>query len=337
MMLLWPFLLPLLLVVPVLIGVYIWIQRRRQRYALRYASVSMLKEAVGPGPGIRRHIPPALFLLSLTAMILALTRPVAQVKVPGFEGTVMLTMDVSGSMAADDVQPSRMEAAKEAARAFVANQPSGVEIGVVAFSNNALLVQAPTNNLDAVSAAINRLQPQRGTAIGDGLLTSLQALDEPVNGSDAPTQPVAPNAAPTPTPTPVAPGAYVPKIIVLLSDGQNTVGTDPLEIAPQARDRGIRVFTVGLGTPEGTILHMRGRGMRVRLDEATLKGIAEVTDGKYFNASTEKDLRVIYENLGREFGYRTERTELTAFVTAAAAGLAVLAGLLSLLWFSRLP
>jgi Ca-activated chloride channel homolog len=239
-------------------------------------------------------------------------------------------------MLANDLNPSRIEAAKTAARAFVTQQPTGVRIGVVAFSDYAALVQAPTSDLAAVTAAINRLEPQRGTAIGQGLLTSMNALLEP-SGTDAAQPGGNPDATPAPTPTPLPQGMFNPGIIVLLSDGQNTIGIDPIEVAPQVKNRGIRVFTVGVGTPQGTILHLRGRAMRVRLDETPLRRIAEITDGHYFNASTEKDLRAIYENLSRQFGLRTERTELTAIFTGAAALLAVVGGILSLLWFSRLP
>ncbi|MDE3089291.1 MAG: VWA domain-containing protein, partial [Chloroflexota bacterium] len=172
----WPFMLWLLLLIPLLIVAYLIAQRRRQKYALRFASLSLVKDALGRGPGIRRHIPPALFLLALTVMVVALARPIAIVTLPSQEGTVILTIDVSGSMQADDLKPSRMEAAKAAARAFVDKQPTGVRIGVVSFSDNASIVQAPTDDKTAVLAAINRLQPQRATAIGRGLLTSVDAI-----------------------------------------------------------------------------------------------------------------------------------------------------------------
>ncbi len=168
----------LLLLIPALVVAYILAQRRRQRYALRYASLSLVKEALGRGPGIRRHIPPALFLMGLAVMLVALARPVSVVTLPAQEGTVILTMDVSGSMRADDLKPSRLDASKSAARAFVENEPPGVRIGVVSFSDNAFVVQAPTDDKEAVLAAINRLTPQRGTAVGRGLLTSLDAISK---------------------------------------------------------------------------------------------------------------------------------------------------------------
>jgi Ca-activated chloride channel homolog len=333
----------LLLLIPLLLAAYIWMQRRRRRYALRYASLSMLREAVGRGPGIRRHIPPALFLVSLAVMMVAMARPVAEVKVPSFDGTVVLAIDVSGSMSAQDLSPNRLEAAKLAAQDFVNQQPGGVRIGVVAFSGMAAMVQAPTTDRGQVLSAISMLQPQRSTAIGEGLLMSMRAIDPSVV-TDAPggrfnRQGSQGSDPPTPTPAPQVsgiPGAQQ-GIIVLLSDGQNTTGVDPLNVAPQAKALGIRVYTVGIGTANGTVLRMGGRGMRVRLDEEVLRQIADTTGGQYFNAQNDKDLRSIYQNLVRQFGLRTERAELTAYATGLAALIALAGGILSLLWFSRLP
>jgi len=332
----WPNMLWLLLLVPLLLAAYIWSQRRRQRYALRYASLSLVREALGKGPGIRRHIPPALFLIALTVMIVGLARPAAVVILPKQEGTVVLVIDVSGSMQADDLQPSRMEAAKAAARSFVEKQPQGVRIGVVSFTDNAFIVQAPTTDREPVVAAINRLQPQRGTAVGRGLLSALDAIFEQ-NLSGA--LDVGPNTrvTPAPTPTPLPRGAYAPAIVVLLTDGESNTGPDPVEIAKQAALRGVRVFTVGVGSAEGTVLRIQGRSVRTRLDEASLKKIADLTDGQYYNASNEGDLKTIYDNLGSRTVLRTEKTEITYLFTGAAIIVSLMAGMLSLLWFSRLP
>jgi Ca-activated chloride channel homolog len=339
----WPFMLWLLLLLPVLLVLYILAQLRRQKYALRYASLTLVKDALGRGPGFRRHIPPILFLLALAVMIVALARPVAVITLPSQEGTVILTFDVSGSMMADDLKPTRMEAAKAAARAFVDKEPAGVLIGVVSFSDNASIVQSPTEDKAAVLAAINRLQPQRATAIGKGLLTSIEAIDAPGNEEAAAFAPRFQRGAPpitptpTPTPTPVPQGQYEAAIIVLLSDGENNVNPPPLQVVDQLVNRGFRVYTVGVGTAEGTILHVQGRSVRVRLDETTLKEIASQTDGQYYNASNETDLRAIYENLSTKLVLRSEKQEVTAFLTGFAAILSLFAGFLSLLWFNRLP
>lgn len=337
---LWPFMLWLLLLVPVLIAAYILAQRRRQRYALRYASLSLVKEALGKGPGFRRHIPPALFLIGLTVMIVALARPVAVVRVPAQEGTIILTIDTSGSMSADDLNPTRMEAAKVAARAFVERQPDSVRIGIVSFSDDAFVVQAPTLDQEAVIAAINRLFPQRGTAIGRGLVSSLNAIFETPEGDSPPfASPGDPFAAPTlaPTPPPIPEGAFAPAIIVLLTDGENNLGPDPAEVAQQAADHGVRVYTVGIGSEEGSVLHIQGRSIRTRLDEDLLKQVAETANGAYYNASNEADLQKIYENLGTRLVLKTEKTEVTAGLTGIAAAISILGGALSLLWFNRLP
>lgn len=335
---LWTEMLWALLLVPALALIYVLAQRRRQRYAVRYASLSLIKEAVGRGPGIRRHVPPALFLASITVMVVALARPVATVMLPSQQGTVILTLDVSGSMRADDLKPSRMEAAKAAAAAFVEKQPRNVRIGVVSFSNNGAVVQAPTTERQAVLAAINRLSPQRGTAIGSGILTSLDAVfEEPGDRPTPSTRDQLMPSAVAPTPTPVPRGTYAPAVVVLLSDGQSNVGPQPLQVARQAANRGVRVYTVGVGNPDGTVLRVEGRSVRVRLDEQTLKGIADQTDGAYFRADSTTDLRQIYETLSTELVLETEQTELTAWFTGLATVLLLVSGGLSLLWFNRLP
>ena len=335
---LWTEMLWLLLLVPVLVIAYILAQRRRQKYALRYSSLSLIKEALGHGPGIRRHIPPILFLIGLTTMIVALARPVATVMLPSQQGTAILTLDVSGSMRANDLEPSRLEAAKSAARLFVEKQPRNVRIGVVSFSDNAAIVQAPTTDREAVIAAINRLTVQRRTAIGSGIITSLNAIFEEPGATPTPfRRDSLPLSEPTPTSAPLQRGTYAPAVVVLLSDGVSNTGPPPLEAVEQASNRGVRVYTVGVGSPQGTILRVEGYSIRVRLDEETLKRIAEKTDGSYFKADSETDLRNIYENLSTRLVFEAEQTELTAGFTGLAAVLLLIAGTLSLLWFNRLP
>jgi Ca-activated chloride channel homolog len=328
----WPWALALLLIVPLLAGLYIWMQRQRRKYALRYASVSLVAQAVGRGPGRRRHIPAALYLLAVSALIIALARPEATIPVPSNSGTIMLSIDVSGSMFAQDVDPNRMEATKKAAREFVEKQPEGVKIGVVSFSDFGALVAPPSEDRKPVLDAISRLRPQRGTNIGAGLQVALDAIYEDQTDGQA----VIPSPG-TPTPTP-APGADVPPAsIVLVSDGQSNTGPDPLEIADEARSAGIKVYTVGIGTEEGTILQIQGRNVFTRLDETTLRGMADVTGGKYFNAQDEGDLREIYDDLSRERVVEEKETEITFIFAGAALAISVLAGGLGLAWFNRLP
>lgn len=266
-------------------------------------------------------------------MIVALARPYSVVNLPAQEGTVILTIDVSGSMRADDLKPTRLDAAKDAAVTFVNGQPQGVKIGVVSFSDNAFLVQAPTDAKEQVIAAINRLQPQRGTAIGSGMLTSLEAIFEAPESEGGP---LPAGATPPPTPTPLPKGVYEPAIVVLLTDGQSNRGPRPLDVVSRLADRGIRVYTVGVGSVQGVVLRNGGRSMRVQLDEDVLKAVAKATDGEYYNATTEKDLKAIYQNLNTHLVFRKQQTEITALFTGAAMALALGAAILSMLWFNRL-
>ena len=340
----WPTALLLLVVVAGLAVLYVLAQRRRNRYALRYANLSLVREAIGKGPGWRRHVPPVLFILALVFMAIAVARPQAVVAVPSQEGTVILAIDVSGSMLAEDMKPNRMEAAKAAARAFVDKQSESVKIGVVSFSGDASIVQSPTTDKTLVIAAINRLRPQRATAIGRAILVSLDAIEESQGSeADLPSsilqQGQQPGATPRPTATPPAylVGQHSSASIVLMSDGQNNQFPPPLDVIDQAVSRGVRVYTIGLGSAAGAVVRLQGRAVRTALDETTLRKIAEVTDAQYFNANTEADLRTVYENLTTQLVVRNEKTELTAYATLAAAILAVFAGAFSLLWFNRLP
>lgn len=332
----WVNMLWLLLAVPLLVIIYFLLLRRRKKFSIRYSSLSLVKEAAGRGPGIRRHIPAILFLVGLTAMILALARPAALVTLPSQQSTVILTLDISGSMRADDLAPTRMEAAKSAARLFVEKQPSTVRIGVVSFSESASLVQAPTTNREEVLAAIDRLTHQRRTAVGSGILTSLDAIFEDRQAqADTSRENVLGREGEEPAFDPVAPGSYPHAVIVLLTDGESNRGPEPMEAAHEAMDRGVRVFTVGVGSPDGTILNVEGWSIRVRLDEETLKAVAEQTGGRYFKADSETDLRDIYERLSTQFVLEREETEITAGFTAFAALMLLIAGLLSMLWFNR--
>ena len=279
----WPGILWLLALVPILVGAYVLAQRRRQKYALRYASLSLVKDALGRGPGIRRHIPAVLFLVGLAVIIFALARPSAAVTLPSEEGTVILSMDVSGSMRATDIKPSRIEAVKEAARIFITKRPHNVRIGIVAFSGTAELVQPPTTDNDQLLAAVNRLHPQLYTAIGSGLQTALDAIFEKPGqtGTDAgqpsPTAPLVAAPQDQQEPPPVPPGSYKSAVIVLLSDGQNNQPPNPLDVADKAANLGVRVFTVGVGTRGGGRIGFGGFSFRVFLDEETLKQVAAKT------------------------------------------------------------
>jgi Ca-activated chloride channel family protein len=342
---LWPDLLWLLVAVPALVAAYVFLLRRKKKAALRYASLSLVKEAMGPGQRFRRHVPPLLFLLALATMIVAVARPAALVRLPTQQLTIILAMDVSGSMRARDVEPNRLVAAQEAAKAFVADLPRGVRVGVVSFAGTAAVVQPPTHNREDIRAAIDRFQLQRGTAIGSGIILSLATLfpdagidvSDSIYGRSGPRSlPLEPGRTPEKREfTPVPPGSYTSAAIILLTDGQRTTGPDSLEAAKMAADRGVRVFTVGVGTPNGEVIGFEGWSFRARLDEETLKAIADRTRGEYFHAGTALDLRKVYEGLNARLVFEKQQTEITALFSAAAAGLTLLSGFLSLLWFNR--
>ena len=334
----WPELLWLLLAVPALVAAYVMLLRKRRKLALQYASLSLVREA-NAIQSIRRHIPPLLLLLALALMIAATARPSAVLTLPSQHETVILAMDVSGSMRATDVQPTRLAAAQAAAKAFVADQPESVRIGVVAFAGTATVAQAPTRNHEDVIAAIDRFQLQRATAIGSAIVVSLATLF-PDAGIDLAAltyggegrKPV----KPAPSFKPVPPGSYASGAIVLLTDGQRTTGPDSIQMARLAAERGVRIYTVGVGTPKGTIVGIEGWSMRVGLDEETLKAVADITRGEYFYAGTAVDLKKIYESLRSRLVLERKRTEVTALFAAAAALLVVVSAALSLAWFNRI-
>jgi Ca-activated chloride channel family protein len=345
-----PILLWLMLAIPALVGLYFYVLRRKKKMALRYANLGMVKEAIGAGATFRRHVPAALFLIAVTLMLGAIARPAAMITLPSQRSQVILAMDISASMRAKDVEPDRMVAAQNAAKAFIEEQPSSTQIGIVAFAGAALLVQPPTLNREDLIKAIDRFQPQRGTAIGSGILVSLQTIFPQANfegklpeyqrgwGRESMGSSLdrgEPRQAEENF-TPVPPGSYENAVVILLTDGQATTGPDPIETARQAADRGVRIFTVGLGTKSGEIVGWGGRSMRVQLDEETLQTIADLTRGKYFFAGTGTDLREVYKTLNTQFIMERKETEITSFFAAAAALFAVAAAALSLLWYSRI-
>ena len=345
MIFLWPEFLWLLLALPLLVLLYLWLLRRKKKTALRYASLSIVKEAMGPGQSIRRHIPPALFLLALAAMLLAAARPQAVVTLPSNQQTIILAMDVSGSMRATDVKPNRLEAAQAAAKAFLAELPRHVKVGIVAFAGSAQVAQLPTVNREDLVTAIDRFQLQRATATGNAIVISLATLF-PDAGIDLQSLQhgrdrqrgfaIDGEKKEQKEFTPVAAGSYTSAAIIMLTDGQRTTGVDPLEAAKMAADRGIRVYTVGIGTVDGETIGFEGWSMRVRLDEETLKAIANKTNAEYFYAGTAQDLSKVYQSLSSRLTVEKKETEVSALFALAAAALALLSAGLSILWFNRI-
>ncbi len=346
---LWPEFLWLLLLLPLLVLLYVWLLRRKKKIALRYASLSIVREAMGKGQSFRRHIPPLLFLTSLAAMLVASARPSAVVSLPSQRETIILAMDVSGSMRATDVLPNRLVASQNAAKAFLADLPRSVRVGIVAFAGTAAVVQPPTLSREDLVTAIDKFQLQRGTAIGNGIVVSLSELF-PDAGIDLASmqygrertrgtsidQASKDDKAGKKDFAPVAPGSYTSGAIILLTDGQRTTGVDSLEAAKAAADRGVRVYTVGVGTVDGETIGFEGWSMRVKLDEETLKGIARATQAEYFYAGTAADLKKVYETLSSRMAVEKKETEISGLAALLAAALALLSAGLSLAWFNRI-
>jgi Ca-activated chloride channel homolog len=344
-----PLALWLLLVVPLLVGVYVLMLRRRKKFAVRYPDLGLVREAIGGGQRLRRHAAPALLLLAIVAGILAVARPTAVVTLPSEQRKIILAIDVSLSMRASDVEPTRMAAAQVAAKEFVKDQPSDVRIGIVTFAGTALLVQPPTHDREDLISAIDRFELQRNTAIGSGIILSLATLF-PEDEIDVESYTLGaftrerrsgksldkPKAAPKAPRKPVPPGSYQNGAIILLTDGRRTMGPDPIEAAKLAAERGVRVYTVGFGSAGGAMADVDGMSIYMRFDEETLKAIAEVTKAQYFFAGSATDLRKVYETLNAKFVLEKKQTEISALVSALAAALLVGAAALSLVWSSRM-
>ncbi|MDP4300472.1 VWA domain-containing protein [Leptothrix discophora] len=339
---LWQDMLWLLLLWPLIALAYWWLLHRRKRQVVRVASLGLIRQAVGSGGAWRRHVPPILIGLALLLLLLGLARPVAVMTLPLRDQTLLLAMDVSGSMRATDVEPNRLVASQNAAKAFVQELPRHVRVGIVSFAGTAAVVQAPTHSREDVIAAIDRFQLQRGTAIGSGIVLGLATLfpEAGIDLADVTGERRMPKALGSERQAqddfkPVAPGSYGSAAIILLTDGQRTTGMDPMDAAKMAADRGVKVYTVGFGTTSGEIIGFEGWSMRVRLDEATLKNVANLTQAEYFYAGSATDLKKVYDTLSSRLVFERKETEVTALVAGAAGLLVLLACGLSVAWFGR--
>jgi Ca-activated chloride channel homolog len=348
---LWPEFLYLLILIPVVAAVYVWILHRPRRYAVRYSSLSLVRDSLPRGSRLRRHLPFVLFMTALAALLVALGRPVTIITVPTAQATIILAIDVSRSMCSTDIPPTRMQAAEAAATNFVRSQRPNTQIGIVAFAGFAELIQPPTTNSDALQAAIQSLITGRRTAIGSAILKSLDAIAE----VDKAVPPSMSDTSPQLKPTPVPRGAYAPDIIVVLTDGVSNSGPSPLDAAQQAADRGVRVYTIGFGTANGSEIAScqssdpsgfgggfgggfgfgSGGGgglLRRGIDELTLKNVSNLTGGAYYPASSAAELQQVFQHLPTYLIVKHETSEVGAIFTAFAALLAVLAIVLSLAW-----
>ena len=339
-----------LLLVPAALVVYRIVQRRRSRYAVRFTNVDLLGNLVPRTPAWRRHVPPALYLGAIAALVFALARPSMLVAVPREQATIILTMDVSGSMQAVDVEPTRLAAAQKAASDFIDQLPSTFKVGLVAFSTAPRIVVQPTTDRTVLHQAINNLRAVGGTALGDAITTSLEAAGlDPSSVSSTPAR--SPSASPSPsasaTPAPsasAAPGSADKPVVatVLLSDGKNSTGQmDPIPAAEQAAALGVPIYTIALGTADGVVQVQDDQGqvhtLNVPPDTQTLAAIAETTGGRFFQAPTAQDLAQIYKSLGSRIGYTNEQQEVTQLFAAAGLLLVVTGAGLAAHWFNRFP
>jgi len=329
---LWPEILWLLLLLPLLAAAYVWLLARRKKSALVYASLALPRAALGPRQRLRRHIPPLLLLLALGSALFASARPSATVTLPSDTFTLVLAMDVSRSMLANDIEPTRIAAAQQAARNFIESLPRSARLGIVSFAGSATLVLPPTDDRREMLDAIDRFQLQFSTATGSGLLLALATLF-PKDGIDP--EALASNDAPPPEPAgpPVALGSYTHGAIILLSDGRRTTGPNPIDVARLAAERGVRVYTVGFGTENGSVGGAWSYFMQ--LDADTLRAVAKATGGEYYQASSANDLSQVYRNLNTRFALERKETEISAIFAALAAVLLALACVSSILWFRR--
>ena len=345
-----------LLLIPVAIGFYVWTQRRRSRYAVRFTNLDLLANIAPRRPAWRRHVPPVIYLGAIAALLIGLARPTMVMATPREDATVLLAMDISGSMRATDVSPTRLDAAKAAAISFIDQLPAGVRVGVVAFASQSNVLVAPTTDRAQLKDAIDSLSPKDGTAMGDGLMQVLDIAqriqaDGATTGDGATTPtasgaPAASGGAPVASAAPDAP-ATTPSVkplvaAILLSDGANSVGdAQPLDAAKRAATLGVPIYTIGLGTPQGQIQVTDEFGQDVMLpvppDTKTLTQIAQITGAKAFDAPTAEDLKAVYANLESRIGY-IEKTQEVTFVFVAAGLLMVVVGAgAAALWFGRLP
>lgn len=322
----WPLVLLCLLALPLCVLVYTRLQRRRSAAATGLGSLGAATAGTAALAGRRRHIPPAILLASVALLVVATARPQLELPLPRLEGTVVLAMDVSASMAADDVQPTRMEAAKLAAKSLAERRPGSAKVGIVAFGEGGMIVQPPTDDDGTLNATIDRLVPQSGTSLGRGLLTALN-LVAPEQGQGQTAE----------ADGPVSRGAFAPAIIVMLTDGENTEDPDPVEVAQLAIEQGVRVYTVGVGTEQGTAIEVDGFSLFTQLNEPVLRQISLLAEGGYFRLEDADDISAVYEDLETEFVVESQKVEVTSVAGGIAALLLLASGVLSLVWFGRFP
>jgi len=338
----WPAMLWGLLLLPAFVAWYVFgVPRVRSRAADRFAEAPLFAQLAVRLPMFRRHVAMGLYFLALGLLLVAAARPVMGIPMPVDKAVVMLLIDTSGSMEAPDIQPTRLDAAKAAAKTFLENFPSGPRVGLVTFSTYATLNVPPTTDRQAVKDAIDASRPQEATAIGDGIAAALKAIPgrtAPPSNQFLPFGRSQPPGVTLPLTPPAPSGDLVPAAIILASDGgDNSSRNDPIRMAILARQQKVKVYTIGLGTPGGGVFMYQGQMVLVPFDPALLQQIAAITDGKFFYGPSATDLRQVYRDLGRTIGWEVRKTEVSAMAVGVAGLLMLGAGIVSLLWMGRLP
>ncbi|MGC1440801.1 MAG: VWA domain-containing protein [Burkholderiaceae bacterium] len=354
----WPRLLWLLLLLPLLVACYWWLSARQEKVVGQYVGLQQDRPSAG---GWRRILPLILMLAAITSMLFAVSRPVAEITLPSKNSTIILAIDLSGSMKATDIEPSRLEAAQSAIREFLHDLPLSTRVGIVTFGASAATIQSPTLSRDQLLNAVDRFELRQGTAIGGGIVMALKTLfpkitinsqsdaqrwgrafgaisddaDTDAENKKSDSGATVQESDDKPIPYPVEPGSNKTAAIILLSDGQNNSGPNPLEMAKLVSEYGVPIYTVGFGTEKGAVIGSEGRSMRVTLDEKTLRAVAETTLGEYFKAATAGELEQVYENLSAELVFEKQRTEVSSLFGLLGALLGLIAAGLSLFWFNR--
>ncbi|MGI8663872.1 MAG: VWA domain-containing protein [Acidimicrobiales bacterium] len=308
-----------LLIVAALAAAYVVLQRRRSQYAVRFTNLALLDQIAPKRPGWRRHAAAAGLIVAIASLVLAYARPTHPEKIPRERATIVLAVDVSLSMEADDVRPTRLDALRSAAKQFLDAVPPKINVGLVSFAGTARVAVAPTTDRGKVATGITRLQLAEGTAIGEAIFTSLDAIDQVAQETPAGQEPV-------------------PAAIVLMSDGQTRLGRPNDEAAAAAHKASVPVTTIAFGTDHGTIADPQtGERVPVPVDKAALRDIADATGGTFFAASTEGELSAVYQDIGSSIGYEEIDKEITTWFIGAALVALVATAVMSLAWFSRLP
>ncbi|MDQ7849675.1 MAG: VWA domain-containing protein [Armatimonadota bacterium] len=351
----WPVMLWALAALPLLLWAYLGVLRRQQRMRERLADTRLLAHLVTPLPPWRRHLPVGIYLVAVLLLVLAMARPIAAIPLPVNRAAVVVAIDTSKSMIAEDVKPNRLDAARGAARELIRAMPGGARIGLVAFSDYGTVLVPPSTDRQALVEALDRLQPQQATSVGSAILEALRVLPlrkeflgdrlERLRGPVPQANPLFPSPlpAPTPTPTPGPPTAppsvkdLPPAAILIFSDGVSNLGADPRAAAALAAEARVKIYAVGLGQQGGSVMTYQNQLVLVPFNPVLLQEVARQTGGEYFSAANLEELRRIYRQLGRAIGWERRRTELTSLAAGAAGLLMLSGGLLSMLWFRRLP